>query len=150
MTNPPQTGWAQQPAGAGPGPYGSGQPSQQPGQQYPQQAQQPGQPPTGQQAPHPQYGQHAPHGYPQPYGQAGQNGVFSAKFVKHTGMLLLWQQSTRHTQGTFEQVAAAYKAAQTHCLLAGWWSISSALVFNWYAIFKNMYVYSQVKKQAGR
>jgi hypothetical protein len=105
-----------------------------------------------------QYGQPVPQPYGQPGAQYGQPGAqygqpgaaLSATFIKHTGMLLLWQQSTRRYQGSFEQITAKYKEAQLHCLLAGWWSISSVIFFNWFALGKNMYEYGKVKKAAGR
>ncbi|BCJ31218.1 hypothetical protein [Actinocatenispora sera] len=164
-------GW-QQPAGApqppqqyAPGQYGQ-PPAQYPPQgQYPQpgQYQQGGpyqQPGPYQQAPaapaqqYPQQGQFPPaQQYPQPGqlppGQDGQQQL-QADFLKHTGMLLWWQQSTNTHTGTVEDLRRAYTKAQTHNLLFGWWSISSVLVFNWWAIFRNMYEYHKVKKAAGR
>ena len=166
-TAPPHPGVPQQPA------------QQYPGQQYPAQQQypgqqQPGQPYGGPQQPGQQYGgpQHPgqpyggpqqfpgqqqpgkPYGGPQQYGQPGTgaatNDALTASFIKHTGMLLLWQQNTRHHRGTFDQITTQYKQAQLHCLLAGWWSISSVIFFNWFALGKNMYEYGKVKKAAGR
>jgi hypothetical protein len=165
---PPQQPPGQYPAG-GPQPpaapqYAPGTPTQyappqhgQPQHGQPQYGQpQYGQPQYGQ----PQYGQPgpAPQGYgpgaeQQGYGQPGHGqpgAALTATFVKHTGMLLLWQQNTRRYQGSFEQITAKYKQAQLHCLLAGWWSISSVIFFNWFALGKNMYEYGKVKKAAGR
>jgi hypothetical protein len=155
---PPQQPPGQYPAG-GPQPpaapqYAPGTPTQYAPPQHGQP--QHGQPQYGQ----PQYGQPgpAPQGYgpgaeQQGYGQQGYGqpgAALTATFVKHTGMLLLWQQNTRRYQGSFEQITAKYKQAQLHCLLAGWWSISSVIFFNWFALGKNMYEYGKVKKAAGR
>lgn len=140
MTNPQNPvsapGWQQQPAGAPPqyaqqAPAQYGQPAQYAQQgQYPQAQQYPQQ---GQYQQGPQYGQQ-----------------LSASYIKHTGMLIWWQQSTTTHTGTFEELTTAYTRAQTHNLLAGWWSISSVIAFNWWAIFRNMYEYHKVKKAAGR
>jgi hypothetical protein len=121
--------------------------------------------PTPQQ-PQQQYG--APQGYAPPqqhpgYQQPGyqphpgyqqqayqQQAVVSAEFLKHTGALIWWQQSTVRVQGSFEDVTAAYKKAQLHCLTLGWWSISSVVAFNWIALISNVIAYGRVKKAAGR
>ncbi|GIL28332.1 hypothetical protein [Actinocatenispora comari] len=152
---PPPAGGPQPPAAQyAPGPPPQYAPPQSGSPQY-------GQPQYGQsQYGQSQYGQSqygqpgpAPQGYgpgagQQGYGQPG--AALTATFVKHTGMLLLWQQNTRRYQGSFEQITAKYKQAQLHCLLAGWWSISSVIFFNWFALGKNMYEYGKVKKAAGR
>lgn len=139
MTNPYQ----QQPAPQ----YGSAPQQPYPPQQqqpYPPQGQYQQQYPAQQQYPGQQYGQQPGWGAPQG------GGVYQARFTRHTGMLLMWQQSRRTVSGSFEQVEQEYKAAQTHNLTAGWWSISSIIAFNWIAIFGNMYAFSKVKKAAGR
>lgn len=111
-----------------------------PQQQYAPPPQQP-----GYQQQHPGYQQG---GYQQHPGY--QQQVVSAEFLKHTGALIWWQQSTVRVQGSFEDVTAAYKKAQLHCLTLGWWSISSVLAFNWIAMISNVIAYGRVKKAAGR
>ncbi len=171
-------GYPQQPTNTGTAPHGQpGQyaPAQQQYQQYPQQQYQQGQYPPAQQHTQQQYqqGQHQQYAqgqqyqqgqqYPQqqyPPQQQGQyqqgqyqhapSGTYTARFVKHTGMLILWQDSTSTTEGSFEEITEAYRSAQQHCLLAGWWSISSVLVLNWYSLIKNAVVYGKVKRKAGR
>ncbi|HEY3504953.1 MAG TPA: hypothetical protein VGN37_19485 [Actinocatenispora sp.] len=151
---PQQPAYAQQPQYA---PQGQ-QPQQgQYGQQYPQQGQyQQAQYQQAQQGQYPQQGQYGQQYQQAQYGQHPQGqyapagGQLEASFIKHTGMLIWWQQSTTTHTGTFEQITKAYTGAQTHNLLAGWWSISSVVVFNWWAIFRNMYEYHKVKKAAGQ
>nr|WP_241011091.1 DUF2510 domain-containing protein [Mycobacterium gordonae] len=64
--------------------------------------------------------------------------MFEIRLLKHTGALIFWQQQTvRHT-GNLQQCEQAYKDAQTHCLLLGWWSLASLVIFNWIALFSNM------------
>ena len=116
-----------------PGPYGPPHQNYGPPQNY---GQQPGQ----------HYGQH----YGQPYGQQGygQQPIFEASFVKHTGALILWQQSTTHYRGTFEQITEAYRKTQNHNYAAGWWSIASILVWNWVAIIGNSRRYKKIQQAA--
>ncbi len=135
-------GWPQPPANTGPAPYG-------PPAQYPPAQQYPPQQGQYQQYPPPQQ-HHQGQQYQQGQYQQAQGGTYTARFIKHTGMLILWQQSTATSRGSFEQIAADYRSAQQHCLLAGWWSISSILAFNWYALIKNAVVFGKVKREAGR
>jgi len=77
--------------------------------------------------------------YPyQPPGYANQAGLFHLRLLKHTGAVIFWQQQTVTCTGTLEQCEAAYRNAQTHNLVAGWWSLVSALVMNWIALFSNL------------
>lgn len=85
-----------------------------------------------------------PYQPPAPYQQPGAQGhpnsepLFEIRLLKHTGALIFWQQQTiRHT-GNLQQCEQAYKDAQTHCLLLGWWSLASLVIFNWIALFSNM------------
>lgn len=71
-------------------------------------------------------------GYPNPA------DLYRIRLLKHTGALIFWQQQTVTCTGTLEQCEAAYRDAQTHNLLAGWWSLVSALVMNWIALFSNL------------
>lgn len=79
-------------------------------------------------------------------------GVAARRFVitlkKHTGMLVLMSTRTIRLQGTLEQCEAAYREAQNHNLLAGWWGFFSALFMNWIAIFSNMSAIGEVRRLA--
>jgi hypothetical protein len=68
---------------------------------------------------------------------------FSVRLYQHTGAVILWHQRTFTFTGTLEQCEKAYRDAQTHSLLAGWWSVVSLLVMNWIALFSN---YSAIRK----
>jgi hypothetical protein len=68
--------------------------------------------------------------------------------TKHTGMLVIMQTRTIRMQGTLQQCEAAYRDAQMHNLLAGWWGLISLLVMNWIAIFGNMSAIGQVRRLA--
>ncbi|CAM3294994.1 hypothetical protein [Tsukamurella hominis] len=95
---------------------------------------------------------YAQQGHPQqPYAQPQtypQGPVFQAKFRKHTGLLILAQWQDSYATGDYEQIRAAYRAAQTHNLLAGWWGLISLLVYNWIAIIGNVSEMSRIKQQA--
>jgi hypothetical protein len=156
---PPQHGYQQYPP----------QPGQQQNPYLPQYAHQ-GQPPqqqyASQQYASQQYAPQAAQQYPQanhqpqpaPYQQGFQQGgypqqggpVFEASFLKHTGMLIAWQHRTIQYHGSFEEIQAAYKAAQVHCATAGWWSIASILFWNWYCLIRNAVTFGKIKKAAGR
>jgi hypothetical protein len=83
----------------------------------------------------------APTGAPQQY---------RLRVIRHTGLLLAWQQSTRQYVGTYEQCLAEYGKAQQHNLIFGWWSIASILLFNWIALISNSRAAGQLKKIAGK
>lgn len=73
---------------------------------------------------------------------------FQMTLKKHTGMLIMMQTRTIRIQGTLAQCEAAYRDAQTHNLLAGWWGLLSMLIMNWIALFSNMSAISQVRALA--
>jgi hypothetical protein len=73
---------------------------------------------------------------------------FALTLKKHTGMLVVMQTQTIRVQGTLEQCEAAYREAQTHNLLAGWWGMFSFLFMNWIAIFSNMSAIGEVRRLA--
>ena len=79
---------------------------------------------------------------------AGQERRFQMTLKKHTGMLVIMQTQTIRVQGTLEQCEAAYRSAQLHNLLAGWWGLFSMLIMNWIALFSNMSAISQVRALA--
>jgi hypothetical protein len=87
-------------------------------------------------------GYHQPH----PYQPAGP--VFAIGLIKHTGALIFWQQQTLRFTGTLQQCEKAYRDAQTHCLLAGWWSLLSAFLMNWIALFSNLSAIGRVRRLA--
>ncbi|GAA4407946.1 hypothetical protein GCM10023147_51990 [Tsukamurella soli] len=124
---------------------GAQYPNQQyPNQQYPNQYSYPQQGVPGPASP----GQGYPgQGYP-PRSHPAQGPVFQARFKKHTGMIVLAQWQTRTVVGSYEDVKKAYREAQTHNLVAGWWGLISLLVYNWIAIFGNMSEMGRIKKQA--
>jgi Protein of unknown function (DUF2510)/Inner membrane component of T3SS, cytoplasmic domain len=68
----------------------------------------------------------------------GDTDVYRIRLQKHTGLLVLMLRQNYIFTGTFQECEQAYRAAQTHNLLAGWWGLLSALVFNWIALFANM------------
>jgi hypothetical protein len=75
---------------------------------------------------------------------------YRLRLRRHTGLLLAWQQSSRMYEGTYEQLRAAYRDAQTYCLLAGWWSLLSVLAMNWIALYRNHAAMKQLNQLAGR
>jgi len=75
---------------------------------------------------------------------------YRLRVIRHMGLLLAWQQSTRQYAGTYEQCMAEYNKAQQHNLLFGWWSIASILFFNWFALVSNSRAAGQLRKIAGK
>ena len=73
---------------------------------------------------------------------------FSVRLYEHTGAVILWHQRTLTFTGTLEQCEQAYRKAQLHCLLAGWWSVVSLLVMNWVALISNYNAIRQVRALA--
>jgi hypothetical protein len=63
-------------------------------------------------------------------------------------MLIMMRTQTIRMQGTLEQCEAAYKDAQNHNFVAGWWGMFSALFMNWIAIFGNMSAIAEVRRLA--
>ncbi|OBA61779.1 hypothetical protein A5647_11220 [Mycobacterium sp. 1100029.7] len=61
----------------------------------------------------------------------------SVRLHKHTGALILWHQSSFTFTGTLEQCEQAYRKAQLHCLLAGWWGVVSLFLMNPIALVSN-------------
>ena len=75
---------------------------------------------------------------------------FSVRLYKHTGAVIFWHQQRYTVTGTLEQCESAYRGAQTHNLLAGWWSLVSLLVGNWVALFSNFAAIRGVRRSASR
>jgi hypothetical protein len=70
------------------------------------------------------------------------------RLLKHTGALILWHQQSFAVTGTLQECEAAYRSAQTHNLLAGWWSMVSLFLMNWIALFSNMSAIRKVRAMA--
>lgn len=149
---PPQQSYPQQQGY--PGQQQQPYPQQQQGYPDQQQYQQPTYPQGNPQQGYDQqsYGQQQGYDQQAAYGQGHQQGggIYEARFVKHTGALILWQQRTTTYTGTFEQITQAYKSTQSHNLAAGWWSVASILCWNWVALIGNKIRYNKVKQAAGR
>jgi Protein of unknown function (DUF2510) len=80
--------------------------------------------------------------------QTGGPERYFIKLHKHTGLLVLMLRQTYGFSGTLPECERAYRAAQTHNLLAGWWGLLSALVFNWIAIFSNVSAINNLRRYA--
>jgi hypothetical protein len=75
---------------------------------------------------------------------------FSVRLAKHTGAVILWHHQRYTVTGTLEECEAAYRSAQLHNLLAGWWSLVSVVVMNWVALISNFSAIRQVRKAAAQ
>jgi hypothetical protein len=73
---------------------------------------------------------------------------FSLPLTEHIGAVIMFAQRTYTFTGTLEQCERAYRSAQTHNLLAGWWSVLSLLAMNWAALISNWTAIRQVRRQA--
>jgi hypothetical protein len=80
-----------------------------------------------------------------PYQRPGEL-LYEISLITHTGVLIFGHQQTRRHIGTLTQCQQAYRSAQTHCLLAGWWSPASLIAYNWVALFSNMGAIRRVRK----
>lgn len=80
--------------------------------------------------------------------QTGGPQRYFIKLHKHTGLVLLMLRETYNFSGTLPECERAYRGAQTHNLLAGWWGLASALVFNWIAIFSNVSAINKLRRLA--
>jgi Protein of unknown function (DUF2510) len=75
---------------------------------------------------------------------------FSVRLAKHTGAVILWHHQRYTVTGTLEQCEEAYRSAQLHNMLAGWWSLVSVVVMNWVALISNFSAIRQVRKAAAQ
>ncbi|WP_144206500.1 hypothetical protein [Mycobacterium tilburgii] len=55
-----------------------------------------------------------------------------------------------HHTGTLEQCEQAYRNAQTHCLVAGWWGLLSLLLLNPIALAYNYTAIHRARTLAGQ
>ena len=62
---------------------------------------------------------------------------YTLPLTKVTGVVVVAHQATRTYAGTAAQLEEAYKKAQVHNLLFGWWSIPS-LIWNPIALVRNI------------
>src|SRR5579875_2416560 len=93
--------------------------------------------PYRQAGPGPVHGQPVvPAGYPVPPPNTGPQ--FQIKLRRHTGLLIAFQYRTYVVSGTLAQCEHAYRQAQAHNLVAGWWSFISVLLLNWIALLSNL------------
>lgn len=69
---------------------------------------------------------------------------------KHTGAVIMWRQSSFTCTGTLDQCEKAYRDAQKHNLLVGWWSLLSLLVLNWVTLLVNYSAIRQLRVLANR
>jgi hypothetical protein len=70
---------------------------------------------------------------------------FSVRLHRHTGALILWHQSSFTFTGTLEQCEQAYRKAQLHCALAGWWGLVSFFLMNPIALVSNYLAIRQAR-----
>ena len=76
--------------------------------------------------------------------------IFQVRVMRHTGALMLWINQSSTVTGTYSQCDAAIRAAQLHCLLAGWWSPVSALLMNWIALLVNVSARKTLQRDAAQ
>ncbi|MBV8346736.1 MAG: hypothetical protein JOZ49_04105 [Mycolicibacterium sp.] len=113
-------------------------------------------PPAGYPAPHgysaPQGYAAPPAGYPVPHECATPHGArrFHIVLRKHTGLMVMWINHGYRFTGTFEECQRAYRAAQTHNLLAGWWGVVSLLVMNWVTMLLNWTAMRDLRRLAAQ
>ena len=120
----------------------------------------PGYPMPG--TPYPQGG-YPPHGYPPapagyavpqqyPPQPATQDGVrrFRMTLRRHTGLVMFFLNQRYSFTGTLDECEQAYRFAQNHNLLGGWWSVASLLVWNWVCLLGNYNQMQQVRRLAGQ
>jgi hypothetical protein len=105
------------------------------------------------------YPQHPGYWYPPPPGypaapqylsspQPGVAGPLQISLVKHTGMLMLWQNRSYRVCGTLAECERAYQSAQIHNLTLGWWSLTSALLMNWVSLLTNALAIRKLRRIA--
>jgi uncharacterized iron-regulated membrane protein len=73
---------------------------------------------------------------------------FSVRLHEHTGVVILWLQRSFNFTGTLEQCEQAYRKAQLHCALAGWWGLVSLFLMNPIALVSNYAAIRRVRKLA--
>lgn len=84
------------------------------------------------------------------HNHAAREPLFQVRVMKHTGALVLWINQSSTVTGTYSQCDAAIRAAQLHCLLAGWWSPVSVLLLNWIALLINVSARKSLQRNAAQ
>ena len=79
-----------------------------------------------------------PYQRPGPYpSEPADDRNYRVSLQKHTGAIVLFHMQNYTVTGTLAECERAYRDAQGHNLLAGWWSPLSLLLFNWLALLHN-------------
>jgi len=73
--------------------------------------------------------------------------IFQVRTTKHTGALFAWFNQRTVVTGTYAQCVAAINDAQTHNMLAGWWSVGS-LLWNPISLSQNASARTDLARQA--
>ncbi|WAC90683.1 DUF2510 domain-containing protein [Mycobacterium sp. Aquia_213] len=73
---------------------------------------------------------------------------FSVRLHEHTGVFVLWVQRSLTFTGTLEQCEKAYRDAQLHCLVTGWWGLVSLFLLNPIALVRNYLAIRRVRALA--
>ncbi|MEM6104709.1 DUF2510 domain-containing protein [Mycobacterium sp. 050272] len=73
---------------------------------------------------------------------------FSVRLHEHTGIVFFWVQRSITCTGTLEQCEKAYRDAQRHCLVTGWWGLVSFFLMNPIALISNYTAIRRVRAQA--
>ena len=63
---------------------------------------------------------------------------FRIVLQRHSGYVVLFHMQNYTVTGTLAECEKAYRDAQIHNLLVGWWSLLSLFVFNWIALWHNV------------
>lgn len=88
---------------------------------------------------------------PYPSGTAtGGQPIFRVRITKHTGLVMLALNQSYTFTGTFAQCEAELRGALLHNLLAGWWSITSVIAWNWVALLENHNARKALRRQAAQ
>lgn len=70
---------------------------------------------------------------------------FQVRLTKHTGVLLIWFNQRRTYTGSYSELLRIYERVQQHNYVAGWWSITSLLVWNLVAILGNRWAMKELR-----
>lgn len=76
--------------------------------------------------------------------------LFQVRITKHTGLVMLTVNQSYTFTGTFAQCEAELRGALLHNLLAGWWSITSVIAWNWIALIENHNARKALRRQAAQ
>jgi hypothetical protein len=79
-----------------------------------------------------------------------QEPPFQVRLTKHTGLVMAWYNQSYTVTGNFAQCEHAISQAQQYNLIAGWWSMTSVLVWNWVALAANHSARKTLRANAAR